>query len=166
MATLISLPLLGFVLMLQVAIFSNLRILFGTADLVLLAVIAWTLNEKVKNGLVWAAVGGLMVSLISSLPFYPSLIGYILVGVLAELIKRRIWQIPILAMLFVTVVGTILVQIISLAVLQFVGTGLEWIESINLVILPSTLLNLILALPVYLLIGDLVNLVYPAESDS
>ena len=152
--------------MLQVAIFNNLRILFGAVDLVLLAIIAWSLNEKVKNGFIWAIVGGLMVSMISSIPFYSYLIGYALVGLMAELIKRRIWQIPILAMLFVTVVGTFLVHFISLVVLQFTGAGLEWMESINLVILPSTLLNLILALPVYLLIGDLVDWVYPAESDS
>ncbi len=79
--------------------------------------------------------------------------------------QKTDWQIPLLAMFFLTLVGTILVQFFSLGILQFLGTRLEWMESINLVILPSTLLNLILALPVYLLMSDLANWVYPSETE-
>lgn len=163
MANLISLPILGILVMLQTAVFSNLRVLNGTVDLVFLTIVAWALQERVRNGWVWAVVGGLMVSLVSSLPFFPYLTGYILVSLFAGYIKQRIWQIPALAMFFVTTIGTILVQALSFGVLLFLGTRLEWLESINLVILPSTLLNLLLALPVYLLVTDLANWVYPME---
>ena len=165
MVNLLSVPVLGLLVMLQVAVFSNLTVLNGTVDIVFLAVIAWTLQEQVRNGWVWALIAGLILSAVSALPFFPYLAGYLAAGLLAEFIKRRIWQTPALAMFFVTVVGTILVQFLSLGVLLFMGTRLEWMESINLVILPSTLLNLLLALPVYLIMSDLANWVYPMENE-
>ena len=66
MATFIAFPVLGVLLMLQMAAFSNLKILNGTADVILLAVAAWALQERVKNGFVWAIIGGAMVTLISA----------------------------------------------------------------------------------------------------
>lgn len=151
--------------MLQIAVFSNLRVLHGTVDLVFLTIVAWSLQEQVKNGWVWAIIGGLMVSLISPLPFFPYLIGYLVVALFAGFIKRRIWQIPALAMFFITAIGTILIHSLSFSILLFLGTRLEWLESINMVILPSTLLNLLMALPVYLLIADLARWVHPMESE-
>jgi len=165
MDTLIFLPVLGILVMLQVAVFSNLRVLQGSADLVFLTIIAWTLQDRVKNGWVWAIIGGLMVSAISAVPFYPYLFGYFSMALFAHFLKRRIWQIPVFAMLFVSTIGTILVHLLSMSVLLFLGTRLEWMESINLVILPSTLLNLILAIPVFLLVTDLASWVYPTESE-
>jgi len=166
MGSLISFPILGLVTMLQVAIFSNIHILYGTTDLVLLSIIAWTLQEKTHNGLLWAVMGGCLVSWISSVPLWPYLTGYVLVALFVQFIKRRIWQIPILAMYFSTALGAIFVQFVSLGILIFAGAQLEWIESINLVILPSVLLNLILALPVYLILTDIARWVYPAEPET
>jgi rod shape-determining protein MreD len=165
MVVLIFLPILGILVMLQTAVFSNLQVLYGTVDLVFLAIVAWSLQEKVKNAWIWAAAGGLMISLVSALPFFSYLAGYTIVALFAGFLKRRIWQIPVLAMFFMTAIGTILVQFLSLGVLLFLGTRLEWLDTINLVILPSILLNLLLALPVYLLVTDLANWVYPTESE-
>ena len=84
----------------------------------------------------------------------------------SQFIKHRIWQIPALAMFFVTTIGTILIHSISLGILIFLGARLDWIEGINLVILPSLLLNLILALPMYLLMTDLSNWIHPMEAEA
>lgn len=151
--------------MLQLAIFSNLTILHGTADILMLAIAAWSLQKLVKNGFGWALIGGLMVSFISALPFFPYLTGYLIIAGLSRLLQKRIWQMPILAMFLTTIMGTFIVQMLSLLVLQFTGTALEWWESISLVMLPSVLLNLLLSLPVYLLITDLANLVYREENE-
>jgi rod shape-determining protein MreD len=166
MGYVLSLPILGLLVILQVAVFSNLQVLNGTADIVLLTIIAWSLQEKVRNGWLWALIGGGLISLISAVPLAPHLIGYLLIAVLCHIIKRRIWQIPALAMFFVTSVGTVFVKLLVLGILIFMGTRLEWIESINLVILPSVLLNLVLALPVFLLMSDLAGWVYPAEAEA
>jgi rod shape-determining protein MreD len=164
-ATFIAFPVLGVLLMLQMAVFSNLTILHGTADILMLAIAAWSLQEQVKNGFIWALIGGLMVSLISAVPFYPYLTGYLIIAGLSRLLQRRIWQVPILAMFLITILGTFIVQMLSLLILQFTGTALEWWESISLVMLPSALLNLLFSLPVYLLTTDLATLVYPEETE-
>lgn len=166
MSWVITLPILGLLSMMQAAIFSNLHILFGTADIVLLTIIAWSLQEKATNGWWWAFIGGGIISMISAVPLTPYLIGYLVIALFCQFIKRRIWQIPALAMFFVTTLGTLLVQLLSLGILVFMGTSLEIMESINLVVLPSLLLNLVLALPVYLLMTDLANWIYPAEAEA
>jgi len=125
MGSIISFPILGILVMLQVAIFSNVHVLYGTTDLILLTIIAWTLQERTHNGLLWAVVGGIMVSLVCSVPLAPYLIGYVSITLFAMFIKQRIWQIPVLAMFFVTAIGTISVQLLSLDILIFLGTQFE-----------------------------------------
>jgi hypothetical protein len=49
------------------------------------------------------------------------------------------------------------------AALQFEGIGMPLQTVINQVTLPSALLNLLLALPVYALVNDLANSLYPSE---
>ena len=46
---LLSLPVLGVLAMLQVAVISRAPLLQGSADLVLIALIAWTLHERVRS---------------------------------------------------------------------------------------------------------------------
>jgi rod shape-determining protein MreD len=165
MSTLLAFPVLGVLMMLQLAVFRNLTILQGSADVVMLAVIAWTLQERVKNGPIWALIGGFAMSLVTKAPFFPFLSGYLIISIFVWILKKRIWQIPMLTMFLSTVLGTFIVQFIIFVVLQLGETALEWKDSINLVMLPSVLLNLMFALPVYLLITDLANWLNPAESE-
>ena len=165
MARLIVVPVLVVVLMIQSIVVSSLTLLGGTADLMLLVLIAWALQDRVNTAWEWAVLGGLMIGYVSALPIYIPVLGYGLVTLLARLIQRRIWQTPILAMLFVTVFGTLLVNLLTLISLQFGGTPITFSEAISLVVLPSTMLNLIVALPVYLLLRDLARWLYPAEDE-
>jgi hypothetical protein len=43
---------------------------------------------------------------------------------------------------------------------------LDWQEALSLVTLPSMVLNLMLALPVYILITDLANWLHPVEIET
>ena len=105
------------------------------------------------------------MSLVTKAPFFPFLSGYLIISIFVWILKKRIWQIPMLTMFLSTVLGTFIVQFIIFVVLQLGETALEWKDSINLVMLPSVLLNLMFALPVYLLITDLANWLNPAESE-
>ncbi|HVP21389.1 MAG TPA: hypothetical protein VMS73_05960 [Anaerolineaceae bacterium] len=149
--------------MLQSVIFSRLPLLSGTADLVLLVIVAWSLQKKVKNALVWTLVGGLMVSYVSAMPAYAPLIGYILVFGFTRLIQRRIWQVPILTMITATVLGTFVTHILNILFLFVTGDPIPFQESITYITLPSALLNLLLALPIFVLVTDLAKWVYPEE---
>jgi rod shape-determining protein MreD len=161
--TLIAFPVLILVIMLQTIIVSSLPLLNGVADVVLLVLVSWGLQDRVKNAWIWAAIAGLMMEYVSGLPQFVPLAGYLLVMAVARVVRRRVWQTPVLAMFLVTFVGSVGSQGISLAALLASGTPLDIIDSLNLVILPGTLLNLLLALPVFALVVDLAQWLYPEE---
>jgi hypothetical protein len=165
MPVLLGVPVLILTLVIQTTAFSRLPLLYGTADIVLLVILAWMLNERVKHSWEWVVMAGLMVSYVSALPLFLPFAGYILAASLAYWLKRRIWQTPVLAMLFSTFLGTIVMQSLSLIVLKLLGSDISTPVGYSLVILPSALWNLILAVPVYTLVGELAAWVYPKESD-
>lgn len=165
MPVIIGIPVLILTMVLQTTAFSRLPLLFGTADIVLLVILAWNLNERVKHGWEWVILAGLMVSFVSALPLFLPVIGYSLAAGLAYWLKKRIWQTPVLAMLFSTFLGTIVFQSLSLFSINILGTTISTPVGFSLVILPSALWNLILAVPVYTLVGEMAAVVYPRESD-
>jgi len=149
--------------MLQTIVLSSLPLLNGVADLLLLVLVAWGLQDRVKNAWIWAAIGGGMMEFISGMPQFVPLACYLVVMAVARLVRRRVWQTPVLAMFLVTFVGSVASQGIGMAALLAAGTPLAILDSLNLVILPGTLLNLLLALPVYALVVDLAQWLYPEE---
>lgn len=157
----LAFPVLGGLLMIQTAIISRLTLLNGSGDLILLALVAWALHERVRSALVWVLVGGLLVGWISGVPLLVPLIGYGLAVALARMIRRQVWQIPLLAMLFVTFWGTLMYHALTIVILQFNGTPLSWENALTHVTLPSLVLNMVLAFPVYALLNDLANWLYP-----
>jgi hypothetical protein len=165
MPVLIGIPVLILTVVIQTTAFSRLPLLYGTADIVLLVILAWNLNEKVKHGLEWVILAGLMVSFVSALPFFLPIFGYLIASGLAYWLKRRIWQTPVLAMLFSSFLGTIVFQTLSLISLNISGSNISTPVGISLVILPSVLWNLILAVPVYTLVGEMAAWVYPGENE-
>ena len=163
MNILLAFPVLAFVLMIQTIIISTLPLLSGYADLILLVLVAWGLQERVKTAWIWAAIAGLMVGTVSALPLFVPVISYLFIMALTRLMIRRVWQSPILAMFIMTFAGSLIYQGIVMGVLIFNGTMLPVSESLNLIILPATLLNLLLALPVYAIVADMAQGLYPEE---
>lgn len=165
MAILLSVPVLGIALVLQMAVASRIHLLSGTFDLLLLILAAWSLQEQVKMAWIWAVLGGLMVGIVSGLPWYVPLLGYLAVVGVGRLLMRRIWQAPLLAMFAITFMGTLIFGTLSLLTLQFLGDPLPMGESYSLVILPSILLNLLVSIPVFWLVRDLARRLYPAQAE-
>lgn len=149
--------------MLQTVIVTSLPLLNGLADLVLLVLVAWGLQDRVKHAWIWTVIAGVMMEYISGLPQFVPLVSYLLVMAFARLVRRRVWQTPILAMFLVTFVGSVITQGTALAALLAIGSPLSIMDSLNLVILPGTLLNLLLALPTFAVIVDLAQWLYPEE---
>jgi rod shape-determining protein MreD len=165
MSVLLAFPVLIITIILQMVIASRLSLLHGTVDLVLLALIAWALQERARSAWIWALIAGLAVSYISALPLYAPLIAYLIATAIARLLQRRVWQTPILALLVAVVLATVFQNVLSLAVLQFVERPIPIQQGLTLVALPSLLLNLIVAIPVYTVIADLAHWVYPPLED-
>ncbi len=165
MPVLLSLPVLTLLVMFQSAVMSRIHLLHGTADLVLLALAAWALQERVRTAWYWTVLGGLMIGLVSALPFGAMLAVYLAITALALFLRRRVWKVPVLAMFVATFIGTLLTHAITIGLILFGGTALPLVDSLNQVTLPSLLLNMMLAVPMYVLMSDLANWLYPKEID-
>lgn len=156
---------LVFFYILQTTVFSQTRLLSGTADLILLFLAAWSLQEKVENSWLWTGIAGVFVSIVSAMPFFAPLIGYFAVMAFSKLLQRKVWRAPILAMFIVTFFGTFIQHALYIIALQINGAPISWWQSLDNVILPSVLLNLIFAIPIYAIANDLAGRVYPLEVD-
>jgi len=70
--SLIAIPVLLLAVMLQVSAGSHIKLMMGSVDLLLVILVAWGL-QNVPDSWLWAVLGGLMLSLVSAMPF-PSLL--------------------------------------------------------------------------------------------
>jgi len=162
MRNLVAVPVILLTVILQSAVISRVYLLSGIADLPLVMLAAWALQEGVDSAWHWAIATGLLVGFISGIPWVVPVIGYIAVIVIAYLFQRRVWQAPLLAMFTITFLGTIILSFLSIAVLRFSGVELPIRDVLGLVMLPGVLLNMLLAIPVYAVMRDLARWVYPA----
>lgn len=163
MALLIAIPILGSLAILQSSVISRFTLLHGTADLVMLTLIAWALQKRVQTAWQWSIIGGLAMNITSAVPLGVPVISYAVTTGMALVLRRRVWQVPILAMFVVTFIGTLITQGITLFVLRLTGSNIDIMQALNIVTLPSILLNLLFAIPVYALISELANWLYPEE---
>lgn len=161
----IAFPLLGIVAIIQSAILSRITLLNGYADLMLVVLAAWGLQVGVESPWHWAVLGGLLVGFISKAPWPTILAGYVLLTLLTQVLQRRVWQAPLLAMFTITFIGTLVINLLVLVTLQILGNPIAFSEALGLVILPSMLLNLLLAIPVFFLMRDLARWVFPSSED-
>lgn len=166
MAILAGIPILAFAVILQSTVFSRVPLLNGPLDLVVVVLICWTLNERVRDEWTWALIGGSMVGFVSALPVPVPIVSYLLVTAVSVYLKRRVWQVPILALFVTIVLGTLIVHLASFAVLTVLGTPLSFFEALNLIILPSLLLNLLAALPVNGLVGEIAGFLNREEIEN
>lgn len=163
MRNLIAFPLIGLAVILQSAVISRLTLLSGYADLLLIMLAAWALQPQVKTAWHWAFVACIMVGYMTRLPWPVVVLGYAAVVIVSQMLQRRVWQAPLLAMFTVTFLGTLLMHLFSYAALLLTGVALSLGDALGFVTLPSLLLNLFFSIPVYAFMRDLARWVYPGE---
>ncbi|MCD4752482.1 MAG: hypothetical protein K8R40_05385 [Anaerolineaceae bacterium] len=166
MGTAVGLFYLSITIMLQLAVFSRLPLLNGTADIVLLSLIVWALQENVKIWEIrfWTLFAAIFIGFISAVPFIAVAIPYVLIMLMIRWLQQRIWKASIWALLISVVLGTLFQQTVILFVLRIINNvPLPISESYIFVILPSMVLNLLFAVPIYLLIKDMAEWLYPVE---
>jgi len=162
MRNLVAIPVIILTVILQSAMVSRIYLLSGMADLPLVMLAAWALQDEVESAWHWAVAFGLMVGFVSGIPWYVPVIGYVIVVALAQVLQKRVWQAPLLAMFSVTFSGTIILSLLSFAVLRISGVVLSLEDVLGLLVLPGVLLNMLLAIPVYAVMRDLSRWVYPS----
>lgn len=165
MRHLVAFPFLALAVILQSAIVSRISLLSGYADLVLVIVVAWALQEGVTTAWHWAVTAGAMTAVVSGLPWAVPLVGFLTAVLLAQMLQKRIWQAPLILMFTVTFLASLFSHILTFVVLNFTGASLSPGDAFSLVTLPSILLNLLLAIPILWLMRDLSRWIYPMEGE-
>ena len=150
MRNIIAFPVLGLAVILQTSVIGRINLISGYADLPLILLSAWALQERVKSSWHWTATICLMLGFVSALPWPVVVVSYCGVVFVAQILQKRIWQAPLLAMFSVVFVGTLFMHLLSFAVM-------------GLITLPSLLLNMLFSIPIYTFIRDLAVWVYPEE---
>ncbi|HEX8991799.1 MAG TPA: hypothetical protein VF784_08975 [Anaerolineales bacterium] len=163
MRNLVAIPLLILVVILQSAIVPVFSLLAGYADVMLVLLAAWALQEGVDTAYQWALLGGLMISIVSRLPWFIYFGGYLGVVLFARALQGRVWQVPLLAMFTVTFLGTVFMHLLTFVYLRLFGPAVALRDAMGLVTLPSVLLNLLIAIPLFGMMRDLARWVFPTQ---
>jgi len=163
MRNLIAVPVIILAVMLQTAIVSRITLLSGFADLPMVMLAAWALQEDVDTAWHWAVATGILVGFISGLSWIVPLISYMIVVAVAQSLQKRIWQAPLLAMFAVTFLGTLALYAVSYLYLSLSGISLSLSSVLGLMALPAILLNLVLAIVIFAVMRDVARWVYPTS---
>jgi rod shape-determining protein MreD len=163
MSVILSIPILSFITILQSAVVSRLPLNRGTADLMLVVIVAITLQKSVKTNWQWSIVGGLLTDFFSGLPFGLFTGSYLIITGIASLLRERIWRFSFLMQLLVVLSGTIITHGITMLVFILQGGSLQFAAVLQTITLPSIILNFMLSLPVFILIQDIIQQLNPLE---
>lgn len=134
---------------LQSSILPRIGIVGVHLDLVLLLVMVWSVLRGFDEALVWGLFGGALIDLYSAGPFGVNVLALGVVAILAAAAGAVPRQARGLVLLAYAPFGTIVYELIALFVLQNLEWRVDWPSMVALVVLPSAILNTILAPVVY-----------------
>ena len=149
MGNFLSIPILALAAALQATFVPQIRILSGGPDLVFLLVIAWSINSRLEDGVIWAFAGGIMLDLLSYTPTGASVLGLLCIVFAIYALERRVYRIGFVLMVGVILVGTFWQQWVALLVLALSGFSVNWALALTAVIIPTIFYNLVLFWPTY-----------------
>jgi rod shape-determining protein MreD len=130
-------------------------------DLVLVAVISWTLLRGLTDGLLWALIGGLCLDLLSSGPFGLMIVPLVIVCALARLGYSRVYGAHLWLPLFLTFPLSVVYYLSYALLLSLTGRPIAWSATLVQVILPASLLNIAAMLILFPLLRRLHRRVSP-----
>lgn len=161
MELIIAFPVFFLTAMLQSTSISRLPLIHGTADLSLLVLIAWGIHSRSNLTWVFGIVAGLIISFYSQVTWLAFVSSYLFVIFITQLLHGKFWNSPLLVMLLMSSIGSLLVNTAILLSLFFKEISINISQAFSEIMLPSVILNLLLALPVYFLVKDLVRWINP-----
>ncbi len=123
-------------------------------NLVLLVSATWAAIRG-NEGLLWALGGGLLLDLQSGAPFGIHIAGIAVGSLLAMLLDRAPASLALFRTLNWVLVVSAAYYIVAILVLTAAGRTMEAVSSLTNVALPSTLINLLLAIPTHVVLSRL-----------
>jgi rod shape-determining protein MreD len=160
----ISVPLLAVLSLLQTTVFRNILLLDGNFDLLLLAVLCWSLLRP-EEGLGWAVLAGFFSDIYSGGPFGITSIAFLFTAFCVGYLHGRLRTHSPIAVMAIALFGTILAHLSTVALLVLFGRNLEIGYLLMYVTLPTAFLNTLGSVPVYLALRRLHRIGVPALAE-
>lgn len=150
--------------MLQMAVFSQLKIQSGKADLILLIVIALGLQPEIPkiDNFLFSTFSGVLVGFISAEPFWIVVIAYLFALYFSLFLKERLPQVPILSMLFCGILFMFLHLLFQAIYFNLIGFNINYQTSFYTLILPSLMINIFSTLPIFFIVSEVRRIVFPS----
>jgi len=147
MAYLLGTGLMALLAVVQSSLLNRFPFLDGTVTLILLATVSWALTGRVTEAMLWAFVGGIFLDLLSGAPFAVSSMALVAAVYLASLTEGRFWEAHPMAPLGIMAVASLVYFAVTMTAVWISGHPIDPGLALTQVVLPSTFLNLLLALP-------------------
>ena len=147
----------------QVGFFGQIRLMGGASDLVMICIIAWSIHERSKFSWIVTIVGGLVMSYISAMPMKGYIWMYLGIWLVIRFIKMRVWEMPLMLMVFVTILGTLIISAGTLGLLFLQNAAVNYIDAMRQIVVPSLVMNILLCIPIYAFLNDVINTIYLNE---
>ncbi len=154
-------PFLGLAAIAQIAWLPLVPIFGYKVDLVLILVVSWGLLGPAGQAAQWGFIAGLVLDLASGLPFGVHTITLAVIGLLTGWGQATFFRGNIVAPPAAIVVATLLYDILILAILSLLGWQINWQDRLLVIILPTAILNTVIAPFVYLPLQFLQHRLYP-----
>jgi rod shape-determining protein MreD len=148
----LSIPILALAAALQASILPLISLAGGGPDLVFLLVLSWALDTDVRQGAVWAFVGGLMLDLLSVLPVGTHSIPLLMIVFALSGIGGQIYRLGLLLLVGMAAAGTLFQQLTLMTLRLLLGYQVVWVQEFTSIVLPTVFYNLVLIVPVYWLV--------------
>ena len=139
MKPLISIPLLGFLALVQSSVLPHMTVLGVKPELVLLVVVSWTLLRGLTEGLTWAFVGGLWIDLLSGGPFGFSSLALVLIAFLASLLEANLFREHIVLLMMIMTAASLLYGALYLLLLRLDSHPAATLPALWRVVIPAAL---------------------------
>jgi len=144
-----SILLLISVALIQSTVMPHLTLWDVKPDLMLLAVISWSLLRGTREGIVWGLIGGLCLDLFSGAPLGLSALALLIVSFFSGLGAATVFRTHVILPLATVFFASLIYDLIFLLVLRTLGWSVMWLDSFIGLVLPASLLNVLLTPLVY-----------------
>lgn len=159
----VGIPLLMFAAAIDASVFTQLRYLNGQPSLVLILIVGWTLLNELPEALAWAFLGGLFADVLSVTPIGTSSFAYVLAATILTTylgqVGRRNFLVPIVAVIFTTLVH----QVVVLAILLVQGNSFPLFQVVLTWTIPCIAFNVILVYPIFRVMGRILVFFRPPK---
>jgi rod shape-determining protein MreD len=139
-------PLLGTLAIFQTVVGPRLMVFGVRPDLILLVVVAWSLFNGSRSGIVWAFVGGLWMDVLSGGPMGGSSLALIAASLATGIGHNRFFRNNPFVPLGAAMVGTLVYSLVYLGALALVRYPLAFLETFIGLVLPAILYNSVIML--------------------